>query len=282
MTSLAYTPDENILRIKMDKNTKYVVLEGVDDIPKYENALKHVDFNFDFQPIALGCKNNVLKLLDKTTNNNFVAIVDFDFGDHSLRSDSRLLSLTRYSIENYVISNPVLNSLIGSLTSSSSKDIPSWFSIDEWITHVHSKLSSLIKTLHYYQTKVLTDRISWGASDLTVNGHWQFCDEKINRLVNRLFQQNVPHEELINHPDYSNINEQELTKRFPGKLLIKSLYFFLKAKFTEKFHRPTKLTGACTNYLVFSNFASTFISYEVELREILQSVIDKLQPMTSS
>jgi len=180
MTVLAYTPDENINRIMMDRNTKYLVLEGVDDIPKYESAIKQIDVELDFQPIALGCKNKVLSLLSQVRNTNFVAIVDLDFDQVQMPTDSRLLTLKRYSIENYLISSTIINSFVGSLTNVPKNEVPLWLTINEWVSHTHEKLKGLIKTLHYYQTQVNTDRLSWNSVDLTTNGGWYFCDQKIN------------------------------------------------------------------------------------------------------
>lgn len=41
-----FTPEENLLRIEMDQGTKYVLVEGEDDIPKYEALLtKHSSFS---------------------------------------------------------------------------------------------------------------------------------------------------------------------------------------------------------------------------------------------
>ena len=33
---IKYTGEENLIRIKMQKNTKFIVVEGEDDIPIYE------------------------------------------------------------------------------------------------------------------------------------------------------------------------------------------------------------------------------------------------------
>lgn len=274
MSRLEYTLEEKITRIKMDRNTKYLVVEGNDDIPKYENAIRSMTHELDFEPIAFGCKKNVLKLLDDDST-NFVAIVDHDFDEFAVPNDERLIQLDCYSIENYIFDSQVMRALISCLTKTAQAIVANWFNLEEWKNHVYLKLKSFIKVLHFYQTKITTNRKEWNSADLTEHGKWLISEHKISTLSNFLFDDNIPTEELNLHDYVVAPDPDKLVRDFPGKLLIKSLYLFLKEKLLDQFGNVRQLTANINNFNCFGIFTSTFITQNASFRTLISQVIMK-------
>ena len=213
MSALSYSPAENINRILMDKNTKYVVVEGDSDIPKYESTIRALTNNIvDFEPVSLGCKDNIKSLLRDVKNNNFIAITDGDFDGHTMPKDARLIVLSRYSIENFIFCNNVITPLIANLVKTSEASTRTWFDIKEWIEHLHKKLPLLLRALFYYQNNVHTDRKSWTKADLFVNNCWKVCSIKVNALLNYLFDNNIPKAKIQAVESFKKLKKEALEK----------------------------------------------------------------------
>lgn len=273
MSQLAYTLEENIRRIKMDKNTKYLVLEGVDDISKYENVVKQMVIDVDFFPISLGCKAQVLKLLSEVNLKNFIAVVDRDFVNENLPTDPRLILLSRYSIENFVLSQQVLNALVANLVKEPEANVTVWFDFSEWASHTFESLKGLLVTLHFYQTQVQTNRKPWNKAEFDDSGTWKISSDKVSNLVSELFDGNVPDTAIQEHDSFRQINQDEFLRVFPGKLLLKSIYLFIRDSVYRKFGNATKLNGIVPNVKSFESFSSLFVSRNPEFRSDMAPVL---------
>lgn len=273
-----YNPAENLKRILMDKHTKYVVVEGEEDIPKYEATIKSLsNKEFDFEPIFLGGKENIKSLLQNLGHKNFVAITDKDFDEHTLTSDPRLIILSRYSIENFVFCPNVLIPLVAHLVRDTEMNTKRWFDLSDWITDLHAKLQVLLKALFYYQNNVLTNRKQWSGREFLENGSWRVCPAKVDQLLNDLFDNNIPVAEINSAGKYQRISRQDLVKYFPGKLLIRSLYRYIREKIVSKYGDARKLTSKIGNESVLIFNCSAHLHKQRDLRSELKVVIDFLE-----
>lgn len=274
-----YTPEENLNRVLMDRHTKYIVVEGDDDVPKYESTIKHLGQGLmDFEPVFLGGKEKIKSLLERTTNNNFIAIVDKDFNEHVMPNDSRLIILSRYSIENFIFCLDVLAPLIANLTKESEALARSWFNITEWMDHLHEKLTYLLRALYFYQNNVLTDRKPWSKIDFYENNSWKVCSNKVSDILNDLYQNNVPIEQIEAQAKYENISKEELIKYFPGKLLIQSLYKYIKEKFVAKYGSAKKLTSHINSHNSLTFSCTALLQRQANLCVDLRNAILFLNP----
>lgn len=97
-----YNCDENFRRIKRQKTLKFVVVEGVDDVPIYESVLSYLSKDgVEYDVIHSEGKKNIKKFHDENPSlKNCIYIADKDFDDTRLPMDN-VVFLNRYSIENY-------------------------------------------------------------------------------------------------------------------------------------------------------------------------------------
>ncbi len=271
---LKFSPEENIRRIIMDKKTKYIVVEGEEDVPKYEQTIRAlISQDFDFEPIFVGGRKNIEALLKSNPNRNFMAIADSDFNKEALTSDNRVVVLSRYSIENFMFCNTVLSALIANVVNDTEANVRAWFNLSDWINHLHRRLFFLLKSLHFYQKNIYNKK-KWSKVDLNMINSWEICEIKISDFLNHLYDNSVPTEEIEKSDQFNNITEREFVKYFPGKLLITSLYRFIYMKLIDKYGTAKKLTTRVGNQdsLIFS--CSPFLHRQHDLRTELKGIAD--------
>lgn len=254
---IAYTVEENLLRIKMDRNTKYLVVEGVDDIPKYECSLRSITNTVDFEPIHVGGKVAINKLVGECTSDNFIAIVDKDFDLPSLSVDERILVLGKYSIENYTFSMDILVPLLASTLNQTEATVKGWFSLDEWSAHVFNECRLLLRLFHYYQTIYTGDRQGWSKSFLLDGNDWSINKEKVEAVINNLLGNSIELDTVKGHQDFIGLDKIGFLAVFPGKMLMTSIYRYLKNKVKETYGNckafARKVQGELTFNLLSSN-----------------------------
>lgn len=270
LVTFKYSPEENLKRILMDKNTNYIVVEGEDDVPKYESVIKSLSKeDVDFEPVFLGGKDNIKKLLATSANKNFIAIADKDFNEHTMPVDSRLITLSRYSIENFMFCNSVLTPLVANLIKDSESNTRQWFDIDSWADHLNEKLPTFLKSIYYYQNHVLTDRKSWSNVDFYVNNSWEICSQKINTILNHLYDNNIPLVQIESEEKFREITKEQLIMYFPGKMLVQSLYKYIKKKFIDKYGNAKKLTAHIGSHNALVIYCTNLLQRQVNLRNDL-------------
>lgn len=271
--SFKYSPEENMRRILMDKQTKYIVVEGEDDLPKYEQTIRVlVSHTSDFEPVFLGGRKNVQHLLSTNPNKNFIAITDSDFSKEAISTDSRLIILSRYSIENFIFCGNVLTPLIANIVSDTEANVRSWFCINDWINHLYIRLKFLLKALYFYQNSTFEKKPWSKKASININNSWKMCPDKIDDLLKTLYDNNVPVEEIENLNKFKSLNKLDLIKLFPGKLLITSLYSFIYEKMTIKFGNAKKLTTKVGNQDSLIYNCTPFLYRQHELRSELSPI----------
>ncbi|UBU50047.1 DUF4435 domain-containing protein [Cobetia amphilecti] len=109
---------DKLIRAKGGQHDKIIfVFEGFDDVGVYEEWIKKINDNIEFEPIPGKGKRQLLdlhkSLVDKNDKNisNTLFFVDHDFDKDNEYGDN-VCVLNGYSIENFLCSKSVLNSLL--------------------------------------------------------------------------------------------------------------------------------------------------------------------------
>ncbi|MBW3775656.1 DUF4435 domain-containing protein [Aeromonas veronii] len=236
----AYNAEENLRRIKMQRQLKFIVVEGSDDLPIYESCiqslLKNVSDNSDYDIIFAGGKGKIKEFASSNAANNVVFIIDKDFNDLEL-NDNRIISLDRYSIENYFINNDVIAHTLKFVFNCKLKDAKDLFSIDEYLEEMSTSLRDLIVVLFYYQrqhSRVLHEQgiavMPWSDSFLCQDHDWKLCREKINRLITSLTDGNFTIDEARDYYRNNFTPSATIAFDFPGKMLKTSLQRYIRQK----------------------------------------------------
>ena len=191
---IKFTGEENLIRIKMQKNTKFIVVEGEDDIPIYETIFNsHIienNLNIDFEVIYCGGKSKISRFVHSYAKNNFRAILDLDFDYHDRINDHRLKYLEVYSIENYYFNRIVLSYILANILKSNMKDVLSQLNITEWHTHINDECIDCLKHIYFYQKSYNEDKTKW--SNLYIcgdNGCWEVDKVKIDKIIQMIKQE---------------------------------------------------------------------------------------------
>lgn len=234
----SYNIEENFRRINRQKSLSFVVVEGVDDVPIYESCLASALTDTSrYDVIYSGGKTAIRDYLVSKKSSNVIFIIDRDFNDIGV-TDPRVVSLDRYSIENYFICEDVIGHSLQFALSCKLKDALDIFSLDEFRSSISSSLETLIKVIFFYQ-KVISpqqagqERPSWSDAFLCENGSWRLCAEQVQKLINDL----LPEPEMVNMAKRyydENFNlDGSIVENFPGKILKHSLQRYIRHKVME-------------------------------------------------
>ncbi|MBD1289798.1 DUF4435 domain-containing protein [Pseudomonas aeruginosa] len=233
-----YSGEENLRRIRMQKKLTFVIVEGSDDVPIYESCLNSMvpDCN-QYDIVFAGGKSAIRTFLQCNSTANAIFVIDRDFNDIGL-TDRRIVSLEKYSIENYFICEEVISNCLRFVLGCKFKDAYDAFSLDEYTTEITEALELLIKVIFYYQRvqssqDTREEKPSWSDTFLCENASWRLCREKIRELISLL----LPTPELINQAEeYYEANfslDGSIVDNFPGKMLKHSLQRYVKQKVIE-------------------------------------------------
>lgn len=236
-----YNADENLRRIKMQRQLKFIVVEGSDDLPIYESCIQSLlkTDSPEYDIIFAGGKGKIKDFAISNACENAMFIIDKDFNDLEL-DDERIISLNRYSIENYFINNDVIAHALKFVFNCKLQDAKEIFSIEEYLEEMSSSLRDLIVVLFYYQrkySKVLHARgvevVAWGDSFLCQDHDWKLCREKINRLITSLTDGNFTIDEAKVYYGENFTPSESVAFDFPGKMLKTSLQRYIRQKILE-------------------------------------------------
>ncbi|RBP79762.1 uncharacterized protein DUF4435 [Shewanella putrefaciens] len=185
----AYTAEENLMRIIMDKKTKYLLVEGPFDTAIYSEIVSVIirKYNISHEPVTVygGGKQNILDWIEKQTPKNLSIILDMDFDNPDLEYKSKpIISLKKYSIENYFFDEEVAKPLVANLLSKSLNDIGESLSFSELKEHWDSRLMELMHVLFYYQKIYSGNKEKWNSKFINKGqGSWEICPERVNELT---------------------------------------------------------------------------------------------------
>ncbi|MFQ2284528.1 DUF4435 domain-containing protein [Aeromonas dhakensis] len=236
-----YNADENLRRIKMQRQLKFIVVEGSDDLPIYESCIQSLlkTDSPEYDVIFAGGKGKIKDFAISNACKNAMFIIDKDFNDLEL-DDERIISLNRYSIENYFINNDVIAHALKFVFNCKLQDAKEIFSIEEYLEEMSSSLRDLIVVLFYYQrkySKVLHARgvevVAWGDSFLCQDHDWKLCREKINKLITSLSDGNFTIDEAKVYYGENFTPSESVAFDFPGKMLKTSLQRYIRQKILE-------------------------------------------------
>jgi hypothetical protein len=247
----SFTSREVFTAAEMDVNGFYVIVEGDHDVPIFsELLLLYKSFGrLQRRPIigSGGGKPNILHWLERKQNVNVHVVLDRDFDDVATElSDGRIVSLESYSIENCYFDKAVISPLLAHLTATSVEEVDVWLDTDALFEHWSQALESTISILYYYQKAYGGEKNGWGVRDLIDNrDRWTVSSDKVSRFNNHLLQQmEVTIEECTEFYIANFPYEECFSKSFPGKVLQKSLFRYLKDKCIEQGGDFSSLTNA--------------------------------------
>lgn len=238
MTTIpSYNGQENLRRIKMQKTITFVIVEGSDDVPIYESCLAHMAKDCSrYDIIYAGGKAAIRNHIENNRTSNAIFIIDRDFEDFNI-SDSRIVSLDRYSVENYFICSEVISHSLKFALGCKFQDAMQAFDLNQYIETITKSVERLIRALYYYQREVAPsiqgERPAWSDVFLCENSSWMLCNEKIENLIKEL----LPTDELVKAADiYFHKNFSlpgSIIDSFPGKMLKHSLQRYIRQKVIE-------------------------------------------------
>ncbi len=273
---ISYTGEENLMRIKMQKRTKFILIEGEDDIPIYESIFNSSAFekniNIDFEITFGGGKPKILDFIKRYQKKNFKAILDLDFDYNEKIVDSRTIYLDCYSLENYFFNKIVFSYLIANILKKNMNEVKEWLDISTWYNHVNSECILCLKYLFYYQKAYNGDRNKWSNTFIVSNNSiWKIDQIKINGLVAKIKEETNVGNITIEEYFISTFPKFKCVSRvFPGKMLFVSFYRFIK-QFLEKEYAG-KFGSNFSNDSALKNFAASFLRFNPNLRRLLDPV----------
>lgn len=227
-----YNGEENLRRIRMQKSTTFVVVEGVDDVPIYESCISHMAHDCQkYDIVFAGGKAAIRDYVKEHKSQNAIFIIDRDFQDIGV-DDARLVSLDRYSIENYFICSQVISHSLKFALNCKFQDAHDAFDIGEFTASITASTESLIRAIFYYQKiyskNIEGERPAWSDTFLCENNSWKLCEIKVEDLINTILPSpesrvaaDAYYEENFNLPGAAIEN-------FPGKMLKHSLQRYIK------------------------------------------------------
>lgn len=232
-----YNARENLDRVLIDENSKYLIVEGPFDLSIYSILTEIVCQKRSIENNRLvvfgGGKSNILKFIDDNSIKNSTVILDMDFdGPDVVYSQGFIYSLRKYSIENYAINVRVLSRLLSVLLGITPQDIRQHFTMEEFVQHLNEELRGVIPVLYYYQCLFNGNKERWSSVFLNRgNGDWRICRQQIERFKTSLLSDmQITEEECAEA--YRAVFHSDLcvSISFPGKILLESLHRFLKEK----------------------------------------------------
>lgn len=220
-----YTAEENITRVQMEKDVKFVVVEGLDDLPIYESTIRSMlpEQDLDMWDIVhVGGKTNIKQLIEDCSHGNFICIADKDF-DERIENES-VINLSRYSIENFLICEEAISAALSIALRVKFQDVLSNFNLNKFHQEVEHNASHLIKALFYYHRVVAkggnSPNISW--SDTNILAHppkWGICNNQVQQIISKLIPENVTNEEIAKYFEDNFEKSEKLAYDFPGKMI---------------------------------------------------------------
>lgn len=231
-----YDIEENLRRIDMQRSLKFIVVEGSDDVPIYENIISSsVNDSIDFEIIHSGGKPRIRSFLNESPDvTNCIFIIDRDF-DFLECENTNLVFLERYSIENFYFCEDVLKAVVAMsirVKLDVALDILDMADFNSYSTPI---LLKLFYAIYFYQ-KVEVDRLSnlgaeaqsWSDTFICKDDNWQICPDKVNALICKLYPNGYIERDAIEYYNEQYSSSGNVISDFPGKMLKVTLQRYIK------------------------------------------------------
>jgi len=276
---LSFTADENLTRIIIDADTKYILVEGEDDVPIYDNIMisNRDVISCDYVVVHGGGKDIIKEFICTSRPSNVFAIFDRDF-DYEFRIDfEKYIILEKYSIENYMFDLNVLTSCLSLALKKRVADIKESFNYDKWVGCLKDKLTKMLIILYYYQKKYDGIRDEWSSLFILDGGghNWEPSSTIIDGFISELLRRtSINIASAIRYFKRSSINIDHIDHYFPGKMLFESFYRYSYV-YAESVSKK-KFKANYTNSESYKNSLSLCLRNSEALNAKLQPVFNFL------
>lgn len=239
-----YSAYENIIRIQMEKGVNFVVVEGEADAVVYESVLHSImtdDEVSTWDVVHVGGKTNIRELISQCSTNNYICIADKDFDD--VIDSEKVVSLSRYSIENFLICEEAISVALSIALKAKYADVFDRFSLERFFNEVENNGKSLLYALFYYHRVVNpvpgTNKVQWGDACVHKNPpDWGLCENKITSLIGQLLPDEVSLNDAKSYFDEHFHTSGNTAYDLPGKMLR-----VLLQRYVYEFYRTNKPRG---------------------------------------
>lgn len=273
----AYTPEENVTRIQMETDIKFIVVEGVDDVPIYESVIHSIlpDNDLDFwDVIHVGGKSNIKALIEHCNSSNFICIADKDF-DEKITSDD-VICLPRYSLENFLICEEAISAALAISLRKKYKDILELFDLNAFYQEVENGAKKLLIALFYYHRNIASNEIDGGQkwNNVCIHKHlpdWGVSETQVEALIYRLIPPEVTEEEMVLFFDSYFEQSGRVAFDLPGKMLK-----VLLQRYVYNFYKSEKRKGGgqFSSPDSFSSTISGVLNRSPSFVELLEPVLN--------
>jgi len=266
----------------MEVNTKFVLVEGEDDLPLYESSLDSIctirELPSEHVVVFGGGKSNIVTFYEENPDiDNFIAILDLDFDHDFCQENVRLRVLNKYSIENYFFHEEVMASVVSRVLRFNKSEVLNTGRYNVWKNEINNNICKLLKFLFYYQNAYDGDREKWAdyfflrsCGDL-----WKLDNNRIESLINDLSAGGEFNQDDIEDYFCEKYNKEiSYIDAFPGKMLFLSFYRYVKEIIEQQ--RPRFFCSRFPNEASLKIFLSNFLTCNVEMLNFLYSVIRQL------
>ncbi|CAI1612076.1 Uncharacterised protein [Serratia marcescens] len=272
-----YSADENLRRISRQKKLKFIVVEGINDVPIYEYVIRCVtNDDADFDVIHAGGKAAIQEFISNEKQyGNSIFILDKDFDSFELDND-HIVHLDRYSIENYYFCDEVISSAIAISLNCKLCDARKLMSIDEFSKINKLVIIELLKAILYYQKKIVPHRPpgekvpSWSDTFICNEKDWEICPQKTKELIKSIIPETVSLEDLDVFFAKNHHSKEDIIKAFPGKMLKTSLQRYIRSKIKEI--GTKRLNGKFSNIDTAYELLTAHLHKSPDLKRILTPV----------
>lgn len=277
LEGLAYTAEENLRRIAMDSITKYVLVEGEDDVPLYDNSLQNLlkKDKCDYVILHGGGKSSIIDFIDMNEIKNTFIIFDRDFDyDFSCKHKDHII-LDKYSIENYLFDVDVIAPCLAIVLKERIAEIERTFPLTKWVSDINTKLKNLFTLLFYYQKKYKGNKEGWNKLFLLDYGSdkWELSTTIIKSAIHKILSTTaIKMNTARKYLSRKKVNIDKVNDLFPGKMIFESFYRF-SFVYSEQI-KERRFKGNYTNSDAYKNAISLSLSKS-------SSYVSKMQPVVA-
>ncbi|MDR8522653.1 DUF4435 domain-containing protein [Shewanella fidelis] len=258
-----FTYQETLRSIKRRPDTKFVIVEGVDDVPAYCSIFQITvgsASSKQWEVFKADGKISVIDFLKSYSGDNVRFIVDKDFDQNSSK-DQRLMTLGRYSIENYFICQDVLSNSLAVPLKLNPEEVKVDLPISTFLEEVNVEGAKLLKACFYYH-KVIAPTIegskpSWSECDIHMKRtpeSWGLCKKSISDIIEKLLPPPINWSEVNSYFDKSFNYSGQVAYDLPGKMLKEPL-----RRFARTYYRSKKQKGG-TQFNTMDSFTGVVVA----------------------
>ncbi|TLU61227.1 DUF4435 domain-containing protein [Thalassotalea litorea] len=274
-----FSIDEKLRQVRRRPSTKFVIVEGVDDVPAYSALFCSVlspGSEHQWEVFQVKGKTNVINFLESYTGNNVRYIVDRDF-DPIASQDERLVTLARYSLENYFLCDNIISYSLAVPLKGTASSIRDDLKFQEFLSAINNQVERMLKACFYYQRVIAPtitgNKPSWSDDSIHISNNgtsWLLCDTSISETIDKLIPSEVTSQEIDDFYSQHGIIDENAAYLIPGKMLSEPL-----RRFTKQFYRSKRSRGG-TQFNTLDGFLGVIIanlSVSQSLRATIEPII---------